>query len=58
MKIKGFGHIAVNSGNYQESLKFYRDILGLQEENTVACEGFNITYLRMPDGGLLGKEQL
>jgi len=53
MKIKGMGHIAINSGNYQESLKFYRDILGFIEESTVVWEEFSITNLRLPDGGLL-----
>ena len=53
MKMKGMGHIAINTGNFQESLKFYRDIMGLQEESTFEMEEFNLTNLRMPDGGLL-----
>jgi len=53
MKIRGMGHIAVNSGNFQESLKFYRDILGLIEESRIDCGEFSITNLRMPDGGIL-----
>jgi len=53
MKINGMGHIAINAGNYKESLKFYRDILGLEEEETIDFGDFKITNLRMPDGGLL-----
>jgi catechol 2,3-dioxygenase-like lactoylglutathione lyase family enzyme len=53
MKVKGMGHIAVNSGDFQKSIRFYRDILGLNEESTIVMEGFSITNLRLPDGGLL-----
>ena len=53
MKLSGMGHIAINSGNYRESLKFYRDILGLIEEDTSDWGDFRLTNLRMPDGGLL-----
>jgi len=53
MKMKGMGHIAINAGHFSESLKFYRDILGLREESTVEFDDFSITNLRMPDGGLL-----
>jgi len=29
MKLKRMDHIGINCGNFSESLKFYRDILGL-----------------------------
>jgi len=51
--MKGMGHIAINTGNFQESLKFYRDILGLKEEFSVDWDEFKMTTLSMPDGGLL-----
>ena len=53
MKMIGMGHIAVNAGNYEKSLEFYRDILGLIVEDTTDWGDFQLTNLRMPDGGLL-----
>ena len=53
MKMKGMGHIALNTGNFNESLKFYKDILGLEEERTTDWGEFKMTSLLMPDGGSL-----
>lgn len=38
-------HIAINSGNFKESLKFYRDILGLEQQGTIKLPQFSITYI-------------
>jgi len=53
MKMIGMGHIAVNTGNFQESLKFYRDILGFEEISTTNWGDFDMTMLGMPDGGAI-----
>ena len=44
-------HIGINTGNFKESLKFYRDILGLKQQATIKWPQFSITYLGLPDGG-------
>jgi catechol 2,3-dioxygenase-like lactoylglutathione lyase family enzyme len=44
-------HIGINTGNFKESLKFYRDILGLKEQATIKMPEFSVTYLGLPDSG-------
>ena len=51
MKLKCMEHIGINTGNFKESLKFYRDILGLKQQATIKWPQFSITYLGLPDGG-------
>jgi glyoxylase I family protein len=49
MKLKRMEHIGINCGNFSESLKFYRDILGLKQQSTIKCPQFSITYIGLPD---------
>jgi len=51
MNLNRIEHISINVGNFNKSLIFYRDILGLKEQNTVKMPEYNITYLGLPDGG-------
>jgi len=51
MYLKRIEHVSINVGNFNTSLIFYRDILGLKEQNTVKMPEYNITYLGLPDGG-------
>ena len=51
MRIVGIDHIAVNVKNLEESVKFYRDILGFKQLDTIEMDdGFSITYMQTPDG--------
>ena len=51
MKLNRMEHIGINAGNFKESLKFYRDILGLKQQATIEWAEFSITFLELPDGG-------
>jgi len=51
MKINRIDHISINVGDFNKSLKFYRDILGLKLLNTIRMPEYSITYLGLPDGG-------
>jgi catechol 2,3-dioxygenase-like lactoylglutathione lyase family enzyme len=46
----GFDHIGINTSNFEKSLVFYRDILGLEEMETVVTEELMSTVLAIPDG--------
>lgn len=48
MKIGGIEHIAINALDFDKSVKFYSEILGLKRLNTVDCGDFNITYFELP----------
>ena len=51
MKITQIHHIAINTKNIDESITFYRDVLGLKQGDTVDMEDFSLTYFPLPDGG-------
>jgi len=53
MKIKQIEHIAINTRNFEESAKFYRDILGFKQMETVELDGFSINYFELPGGNRL-----
>jgi len=53
MKIIGMGHVGINTGDFEKSLIFYRDILGCKVEKTFDWEAFRMTKLMLPDGGWL-----
>ena len=53
MDITGFDHIAINVKDIEESKRFYRDILGFLELNTVVTETFTSTFMGLPGGGRL-----
>ena len=53
MNIEQIHHIAVNTKNIDESIRFYRDILGLRMGETVRFEDFSLIYFELPGGGSL-----
>jgi glyoxylase I family protein len=53
VKIGRIDHIAINTANIDESIKFYRDLLGLRQGKTVKFDDFDLTYFEMPGGGSL-----
>jgi catechol 2,3-dioxygenase-like lactoylglutathione lyase family enzyme len=53
MKVSQIHHIAINTKNIDESISFYRDVLGLEQGETVDMEDFKLTYFPLPDGGSL-----
>jgi catechol 2,3-dioxygenase-like lactoylglutathione lyase family enzyme len=50
MRIKGIEHVSLNVSDMAASLAFYSGTLGLEREETVPEDGFDITYFRLPDG--------
>jgi len=53
MKMLGMGHVGINAADFSKSIVFYRDILGLEELSTHKFDDFEMTMLKMPDGGWL-----
>ncbi len=53
MKIDKVHHIAINTRDINNSIKFYRDILGLKQGATVKLNDFELTYFELPGGGSL-----
>lgn len=53
MNIVGVDHIAINTFEYDKSVRFYRDILKLKQLQTVDCSDFNISYFELPGGARL-----
>ena len=53
MKIKGIEHIAINTKDIERSLAFYNGVLGFEVLETIAMDGFSITYLALPGRGRL-----
>ena len=53
MKISNIDHISINVTDIKKSLNFYGRILGLQQQQTVDCGEFNITYFTLPSGSRL-----
>jgi len=50
MLIKCINHITINVKNMETSLGFYRDILGLEQLNTVNMGDHELIYLALPGG--------
>jgi catechol 2,3-dioxygenase-like lactoylglutathione lyase family enzyme len=53
LKINHFDHVSINVSDIKRSLDFYGRILGLQQQQTVDCGDFDITYFALPDGSRL-----
>lgn len=50
MLIKHINHVTINVKNVEASLKFYRDILGLEQLNIVNMGDHELIYLALPGG--------
>ncbi len=50
MNILGIDHVALNTLDYEKMLSFYRDVLGMQQLNSVCSEDYTATYLKVSDG--------
>ncbi|NLK87096.1 MAG: VOC family protein [Clostridiaceae bacterium] len=53
MNIKRIEHIAINTSNIEASSKFYREILGFEQLETIENGDNTITYFLLPDGARL-----
>jgi len=53
MKIKKIDHVTINVRNYEESARFYRDILGLKQLDDVNMGDHILHYFLLPDGSKL-----
>lgn len=53
MVIRGIHHIAINAKNIDESVKFYKEILGLRQSTAVDFDDFTLVYFDIPGGGCL-----
>lgn len=53
MRIKNVHHIAINTRDISESIKFYEDVLGLERGETVEFEDFTLVYFNVFGGGKL-----
>jgi glyoxylase I family protein len=53
MKLARMEHLGINVGDFEKSLVFYRDILGLKQLETVKYPDYSITYMELPDRGRL-----
>lgn len=47
MKILQIDHIAINVLDLEQSLQFYKNVLGFKQMNTVDCGEFTITYFQL-----------
>jgi catechol 2,3-dioxygenase-like lactoylglutathione lyase family enzyme len=53
LKINHINHVSINVTDIEKSLDFYGRVLGLQQQQTVDCGDFDITYFALPDGSRL-----
>ncbi len=53
MRIKNVHHIAINTRDINESIKFYEDVLGLERGETVEFEEFTLVYFNVFGGAKL-----
>jgi glyoxylase I family protein len=52
MKVRGIDHVSINVRNPGASAKFYADVLGFRQLQTVSMDkGSTITYFEIPGGG-------
>lgn len=53
-KIHGFAHFAINVKDWDKTLWFYGDLLGLPLSDPVDMKmGFSLTYATLPEGGTI-----
>ena len=50
MKINNIEHVSINVTDIEKSFEFYGNILGFQQNATIAGEVFDITYFSLPGG--------
>uniref|UniRef100_A0A7V4G869 Radical SAM protein n=1 Tax=Desulfobacca acetoxidans TaxID=60893 RepID=A0A7V4G869_9BACT len=50
LNIKAIEHVSINVKDIRKSLDFYGRILGFQQQQTVDCGSFDITYFALPNG--------
>jgi len=53
MGIGVIDHIAINVSDLERSKRFYGDVLGFRELQTLRYEAFSITYFSLPSGARL-----
>ena len=53
MAVRAVDHISINTKDMAASLRFYSEVLGFRRGETVAFDGFSITYFEIPGGGRL-----
>jgi glyoxylase I family protein len=53
LNISHINHVSINVTDIKASLDFYGRVLGLQQQQTVDCGDFDITYFGLPDGSRL-----
>ena len=53
MRISNIDHVSINVADINKTLDFYGRILGLEEQQTVDCGEFDITYFGLPGGARL-----
>lgn len=53
MEISNIDHVSINVTDIKKSLDFYGRILGLEQQQTVDCGEFDITYFALPSGSRL-----
>ena len=53
MKISKIDHVSINVTDIKKSLDFYGRVLGLEQQQTVDCGEFDITYFTLPSGSRL-----
>jgi catechol 2,3-dioxygenase-like lactoylglutathione lyase family enzyme len=53
LKINKIDHVSINVLDIGKSIDFYARVLGLEQQQTVDCGDFDITYFTLPDGSRL-----
>lgn len=53
MELGKIEHIAINALDFDKSVRFYEEVLGLKRLNTADCGEFNITYFELTGGARL-----
>lgn len=53
MNIRKIEHVSINVTDMQKSLDFYGRVLGFEQQQTVDCGDFDITYFGLPGGSRL-----
>jgi catechol 2,3-dioxygenase-like lactoylglutathione lyase family enzyme len=50
LNIQKIEHVSINAVDINRTLDFYGRVLGFQQQQTVDCGEFNITYFALPGG--------
>lgn len=53
MKVRGFNHLAIQTLDLEASIHFYRDVLGLIQDDTVDSGESSSTNFFVPDGSFV-----